>query len=372
MQASARLASFAASKRVIAGVRSTITRSCYRTSRGKAHAAPLSAQEPPPKGQKRISKQERKVMIEEFVDKYRASNEGKFPTITCVRQQIGGGHYTVREILQELEYNHANPPLDNATPVQGQGTTEFSKHSRSTDVSKEAQVQGSAQFAEHSWTKDDNGKNPDNSEAFKNGGQDDVLASMEDATADTTATEKTETQGSMGSSDYIVETEAAKSDFIVSDSIKNADDATFSNQTESDSLKDLPVVETEVAKSDFKVSGSIKNADDPTLSDQTGSGGMKDLTNKPAVPSGMEAKSNLGKREDETEVNKLDFNNTANSLDGSKSTVSDQTGSDEVLQRNIPDSGDGPKHENKGSTETGLLGSLKSFAYGIKNFWKSL
>jgi hypothetical protein len=55
---------------VIAGVGSTITRSCYRAFREKAHVAPLSAQElPPPKGQKRISKQERRVMIEEFVDK---------------------------------------------------------------------------------------------------------------------------------------------------------------------------------------------------------------------------------------------------------------------------------------------------------------
>lgn len=36
---------------------------------------------------------------------YRASNEGKFPSATSVRQQVGGSYYTVRELLQELEYN---------------------------------------------------------------------------------------------------------------------------------------------------------------------------------------------------------------------------------------------------------------------------
>ena len=54
---------------MIAGVSSATTRSCYRTSRGKAHAAPLPAQEPPLKGQKRATKQERKVRIMEFVEK---------------------------------------------------------------------------------------------------------------------------------------------------------------------------------------------------------------------------------------------------------------------------------------------------------------
>nr|CAB3447336.1 unnamed protein product [Digitaria exilis] len=67
MQASARLSSSAASKKVIAGVSSAITRSLYRTTRGKAHAAPLSAQEPPPKGQKKVSKEERKIRIAEFI-----------------------------------------------------------------------------------------------------------------------------------------------------------------------------------------------------------------------------------------------------------------------------------------------------------------
>jgi hypothetical protein len=45
----------------------------------------------------------------------------------------------VREILQELEYNHANPSMDNAKAVQG--ATQVATHSRSTNESKAGQAQ---------------------------------------------------------------------------------------------------------------------------------------------------------------------------------------------------------------------------------------
>jgi hypothetical protein len=56
---------------VISGVSGAVARPCYRTWRGKAHAAPLSSQEPP-KGRKRdtVPKKERKARIEEFVEMY--------------------------------------------------------------------------------------------------------------------------------------------------------------------------------------------------------------------------------------------------------------------------------------------------------------
>jgi hypothetical protein len=40
---------------------------------------------------------------------------------------------------------------------------------------------------------------------------------------------------------HIVEKEATKSDFSISDSVKNADDRTLSHQTERDSMNDLTV-----------------------------------------------------------------------------------------------------------------------------------
>ncbi|XP_062222647.1 uncharacterized protein LOC133921687 [Phragmites australis] len=312
MQASLRLSSHAATKRVVAGVSSKITRSCYRTSRGKAHAAPLSAQEPPPKGQKRVTKQERRIRIEEFVEKYKASNEGKFPTITNVRQHVGGSHYTVREIVQELEYNNAKSPLVNI---------------------KAAQVQGSAEFAEHARPKDDNGKNPSNCEAFKST-VDGELISQEDATTSTEIIEKAETWRSVGSSHSNAETEPAKQDLNTSETIKNANGPTLFNQTESDS--------------------------------------MQVLTNEPSLSLGVEAKSDSGNQQGETDANKLDLDDTENFMNARESTVSDQSGSDNVIKSNMRDREHGPKHELEESTNTGLLGSLKSFAYGIRNFWKKL
>uniref|UniRef100_A0A0A8XQ20 AT3G52170-like helix-turn-helix domain-containing protein n=1 Tax=Arundo donax TaxID=35708 RepID=A0A0A8XQ20_ARUDO len=326
MQASARLSSSAASrlssstasKRVIAGVSSTITRSCYRTSRGKAHAAPLSAQEPPPKGQKRVTKQERRVRIEEFVKKYRASNDGKFPTVTNVRQHVGGGHYTVREVLQELEYNHAHTPLNNAKAAQIQGTDE--ELSRPKDESKAAQL--------HSSPKDDNGKNPDSGEGFQS--TVDVVISQKDATTSTGIIEKTKTWKSVGPSHYGVETEAAKESLNTSE--------------------------------------AFKNVNGPTSSDQTESGSMKVITNEPSISLGVEVKSDSGNKQGKTEANK----NAETFLDAHESTVSDQSGSGKVIEGNISDSEHGPKHELQESSNTGLLGSLKSFAYGIRNFLKNI
>ncbi|XP_078446414.1 uncharacterized protein LOC144715343 isoform X2 [Wolffia australiana] len=54
---------------------------------------------------KKITKMQRRAMVQSFVEKYRADNAGKFPTASSVRQQVGGGHYFIREILQELDYN---------------------------------------------------------------------------------------------------------------------------------------------------------------------------------------------------------------------------------------------------------------------------
>jgi hypothetical protein len=56
---------------VISGVSGAVTRPCYRTWRGKAHAAPLSSQDPS-KGTKResIPKKERLARIHEFIEMY--------------------------------------------------------------------------------------------------------------------------------------------------------------------------------------------------------------------------------------------------------------------------------------------------------------
>ncbi|XP_010918029.1 uncharacterized protein [Elaeis guineensis] len=74
--------------------------------RWKSFAASVpSGSYKPQKGQRK-SKEERRTMIEAFVDTYKASNAGKFPTASHIRQEIGGSYYVIREIIQELEYSH--------------------------------------------------------------------------------------------------------------------------------------------------------------------------------------------------------------------------------------------------------------------------
>lgn len=99
-----------------------------------------------------------------------ASNDGKFPTIKTVRRHVGGAHYTVREILQEVEYNHAKLPLDK---------------------SKEAQLHEAAEFDEHSRPEDGNGNNSFSSQSFnRKQDLDDVILSQKDDAASTEIMEK--------------------------------------------------------------------------------------------------------------------------------------------------------------------------------------
>lgn len=39
-------------------------------------------------------------------------NAGKFPTASDARKEVGGSYYTIRQILQELEYNSKMSPID--------------------------------------------------------------------------------------------------------------------------------------------------------------------------------------------------------------------------------------------------------------------
>ncbi|KAB1212982.1 hypothetical protein CJ030_MR5G025793 [Morella rubra] len=75
--------------------------------RGKSYAASAASSDIPSDAQrrrKRVSIDERQAMVECFVNKYRQMNAGKFPQISVARKQVGGSHYTVRKIIQELEY----------------------------------------------------------------------------------------------------------------------------------------------------------------------------------------------------------------------------------------------------------------------------
>ncbi|KAA3483663.1 serrate RNA effector molecule-like protein isoform X1 [Gossypium australe] len=71
--------------------------------RGRSFAASLPSPSDSPK-RKRVSKDERRDLIESFVNRYKSVNAGKFPSVTAVQKEVGGSYYVVRKVLQELEY----------------------------------------------------------------------------------------------------------------------------------------------------------------------------------------------------------------------------------------------------------------------------
>ncbi|KAF8407405.1 hypothetical protein HHK36_006536 [Tetracentron sinense] len=77
--------------------------------RAKSFAA--SNPSKPQRHQKKVLKEERRAMVESFVDKYKALNAGKFPTPSTARKQVGGSYYVIKKILQELEYKSKISPI---------------------------------------------------------------------------------------------------------------------------------------------------------------------------------------------------------------------------------------------------------------------
>ncbi|PPR93077.1 hypothetical protein GOBAR_AA27595 [Gossypium barbadense] len=103
--------------------------------RGRSFAASLPSPSDSPK-RKRVSKDERRDLIESFVNRtrvwhdicalangnclmtincqaglarsgklqYKSLNGGKFPSVTAAQKEVGGSYYVVRKVLQELEY----------------------------------------------------------------------------------------------------------------------------------------------------------------------------------------------------------------------------------------------------------------------------
>ncbi|XP_042513053.1 uncharacterized protein LOC122087975 [Macadamia integrifolia] len=50
----------------------------------------------------RRSKEERKDMVESFIQRYQKANNGSFPSLNLTHKEVGGSFYTVREIVREI------------------------------------------------------------------------------------------------------------------------------------------------------------------------------------------------------------------------------------------------------------------------------
>lgn len=60
----------------------------------------VQAQDKKPRVRK--TKEERREMVESFVNTYRVSNNGKFPSVNLTHKEVGGSYYIVREIVRDI------------------------------------------------------------------------------------------------------------------------------------------------------------------------------------------------------------------------------------------------------------------------------
>ncbi|XP_042443346.1 uncharacterized protein LOC122028567 [Zingiber officinale] len=101
---SSQASSFSSSKRVSIGSSSALNQTSP-TSQEKSSAASVPSISCKSQRGRRISKEERRALVESFVGKYRAQNAGIFPSVSKVQMEVGGSYYVIREMVQELEYN---------------------------------------------------------------------------------------------------------------------------------------------------------------------------------------------------------------------------------------------------------------------------
>ncbi|CAL9159699.1 unnamed protein product [Musa hybrid cultivar] len=105
-------------------------------SRGRCKSFAASVPPGPFKPQKgkRLTKQERRTLVKSFVDKYRASNAGRFPAVTYVLRETGGSYYSLKLIVQEIEYNNKLSSLNKGT-VQLRKAEDINQNSDAKEVS---------------------------------------------------------------------------------------------------------------------------------------------------------------------------------------------------------------------------------------------
>lgn len=89
--------------------------------RGKSYAASVPSDAPKSLRGRKLSRDERKAMVESFVNKYRVTHDGKFPTTSDVRKNVGGSYYVVKIILQEVVLKCKSSSSDGTENLVGDG-----------------------------------------------------------------------------------------------------------------------------------------------------------------------------------------------------------------------------------------------------------
>lgn len=88
---------------------------------GKSYAASVPSDAPKSQRGRRLPRDERKAMVESFVNKYRVTHDGKFPTASDVRKNVGGSYYVVKIILQEVVHKCKSSSPDGTENLVGDG-----------------------------------------------------------------------------------------------------------------------------------------------------------------------------------------------------------------------------------------------------------
>ncbi|XP_050210963.1 uncharacterized protein LOC126661190 [Mercurialis annua] len=94
------------------------------------------------KARLRISKGERKEMIESFIKKHQSLNNGNFPSLNLTHKEVGGSFYTIREIVREIiQENRVLGPAK-SSPEEQDLDKLYTQYSLGT-VSSEPEASGS-------------------------------------------------------------------------------------------------------------------------------------------------------------------------------------------------------------------------------------
>ncbi|XP_031380646.1 uncharacterized protein LOC116195535 [Punica granatum] len=88
----------------------------------------------------RRSKEERKAMVQSFINKYQNKNNGNFPSLNLTHKEVGGSFYTVREIVREIiQENRVLGPAK-FSPQQKTSDDQFSQEYPLGSIAAELQV----------------------------------------------------------------------------------------------------------------------------------------------------------------------------------------------------------------------------------------
>ncbi|PWA66098.1 hypothetical protein CTI12_AA330010 [Artemisia annua] len=121
---------FYSSKQVVTEISKLVAGSNVQQS-GRSAAASVTSK-------RQLAIAARKKRLESFVDKYRAMNQGKFPSTSSAKKEVGGDYYFIRKMLQEMEYNVKLSSVEKE-PI---------KENKSKTITKEMAIESSSESQE--------------------------------------------------------------------------------------------------------------------------------------------------------------------------------------------------------------------------------